>query len=74
MSPLRRARSRDVRCDDCGILLATVDTTGLTIRRNELEAHYGGPGLVSIRCYRTSCRHMNVVHIPTTPAGGSPTA
>ena len=66
-----RTHSQDVRCRGCNILLGKLDETGLTICRNDLEVHYGGPGLVSIRCYRPRCRRLNVVRIPaaTTPEG-----
>jgi len=66
-----RTQIRDIRCQGCSILLAKLDETGLTIRRNDLEVHYGGPGLVTIRCYRSGCRRLNAVRIPaaTTQSG-----
>jgi len=68
-----RTHAQDVRCQGCSILLAKLDETGLTVRRNDLEVHYGGPGLVSIRCYRPRCRRLNVVRISTaaTASGGA---
>ena len=51
-----RTHVREVRCEGCGILLGKIDGTGLTVRRNNLEVHYAGPGNVSIRCYRPRCR------------------
>jgi phage FluMu protein Com len=67
-----RTHPRDVRCEGCRILLAKLDDTGLAIRRNDLEVHYGGAGVVSIRCYRPRCRRLNTVRVSTTtPAGGA---
>ena len=59
--------AREVRCAGCQILLAQRDETGVTIRRNDFEAHYGGHGLVSILCYRPRCRRLNVLRIATSP-------
>jgi len=64
-----RTHPRQVRCKGCRILLGEHDEGGLTIRRNSLEVHYGGDGLVSIRCYRPRCRKLNVVRISS--AGGA---
>jgi len=69
-----RTQAQEVRCKYCGIQLAEQDETGLMIRRNDLEAHYAGPGLVSIRCYRPRCRRLNVVRIPTAQAPGGAAA
>lgn len=69
-----RTPSREVRCKDCRILLAEQDPSGITIRRNNLEVHYGGDGLVSIRCYRPRCRRLNVVRISTATAAGGAAA
>ena len=69
-----RTQPQQIRCKHCHIQLAERDETGLTIRRNDLEAHYGGPGLVSIRCYRRSCRRLNVVRISTATAPGGAAA
>jgi len=66
-----RTHSREVRCEGCRILLAERDQSGITIRRNSLEVHYGGDGLVSIRCYRPRCRRLNVVRISTAAPGGA---
>jgi phage FluMu protein Com len=65
-------RTQDVRCPGCGILLARLDETGLTVRRNDLEVHYGGPGQVSLRCYRPRCRKLHVIRLaPATSPGGA---
>ena len=69
-----RTHVQDVRCQGCSILLAKLDETGLTVRRNDLEVHYGGPGLVSISCYRPRCRRLNVVRIPAEKAPGGAAA
>jgi hypothetical protein len=65
-----RTQPHEVRCKNpnCHILLGELDETGLTIRRNDIEVHYAGPGNVSIRCYRPRCRRMNVVRISTAQA------
>ena len=71
-----RTQPREVRCKnhDCHILLGKLDETGLTICRNDLEVHYGGSGLVSIRCYRRRCRRLNVVRIQAATAPGGAAA
>lgn len=69
-----RTHHQEVRCERCSILLAKLDETGLAIRRNDLEIHYGGPGLVSIRCYRPRCRRLNVVRIAAAAAPGDAAA
>ncbi len=66
----RPPRIREVRCKHCGILLARVGKTGLTIRRGELEAHFIGSFRTSLRCYRRRCRSMNVLQL-STESGGS---
>ena len=54
---------RDWRCSRCGILLARIDETGLTIRRGELQATLAGDFLASIVCYRPRCRTLNVLRV-----------
>lgn len=69
-----RTHVREVRCKGCRILLAERDETGVTIRRSNLEVHYGGTGQVSIRCYRPRCRRLNVLRLSTTAAPGGAAA
>jgi len=69
-----RTHAQDVRCKDCGILLAKVDETGFTIRRGELEANFDGSFRASIRCYRRSCRSLNVLKLSTATALGGAAA
>lgn len=59
-----RTQPREVRCTSCRILLAKIDDAGnLTVRRGDLEATVSGSFRASIVCYRTSCRHRNVVDL-----------
>lgn len=55
----------DVRCKDCGILLGKIDESGLNIRRNDLQATVTGVFHASIVCYRSRCRTLNVLRLPT---------
>lgn len=61
----------DFRCRACGILLGTLDGTGLSIRRGQLQATVDGRFRASIVCYRPSCRALNILRV-TTPAPGPP--
>jgi hypothetical protein len=61
-----RTQCHDVRCKRCGILLARLDETGLTIKRNDLEARFEGRFRASIRCYRRSCGELNSLRFDTS--------
>ncbi|MBI3184652.1 MAG: hypothetical protein HYZ28_21150 [Myxococcales bacterium] len=61
-----RTQPREVRCKACGILLAAVDESGLTIRRGELQATFDGEFHAALVCYRRSCRKLNVLRLSTT--------
>ncbi len=63
-------RILEVRCKHCGILLARVGKTGLTIRLDDLEAHFTGSVRASLRCHRRRCRSMNELCL-STEFGGS---
>jgi hypothetical protein len=65
-----RPDSNDVRCKSCGILLAKIDDSGLTIRRGDLQATVDGAFHASIVCYRTSCKTLNVVRLTTSGRTG----
>ena len=63
-----RTQPREVRCKSCGILLAKIDDTGLSIHRGDLEANFHGAFHAALRCYRSRCRSLNVVQFPTKPS------
>ena len=54
---------REWRCSSCGILLAKIDESRLTIRRGELQATIDGEFHASFVCYRPRCRSLNVLRI-----------
>lgn len=63
-----RTHPREIRCSACRILLAKIDETGaLVIVRNGMEAHTVGQFRMSIVCYRSRCRRLNVISIPSDP-------
>lgn len=63
--PSRHPGEKEIRCKGCGILLAKIDKSGLTIRRGELQATINGDFLASIVCYRPRCRTLNVLSLKT---------
>jgi hypothetical protein len=75
MSTIRSACSKttDVHCtnSNCNALLGKIDDTGFTIRRGEMEIHYSGSGVISIRCYQRRCHSLNVLRLnpESTPRG-----
>lgn len=60
-----RAQPQEIRCTSCGILLGKVDESGFTIRRGDLEANFDGAFRAALRCYRSRCRSLNVIHLST---------
>ena len=60
-----RTQPREVRCSACGILLATIDESGLVIRRGDLQATFDGELHAALVCYRRSCRKLNVLRLST---------
>lgn len=60
-----RAQPQEIRCTSCGILLGKIDESGLTIRRGDLEANFDGAFRAALRCYRSRCRSLNVIHLST---------
>ena len=60
-----RSNVEEVRCKACNILLATIDDSGLNIRRGELQATVDGDFHASIVCYRPRCRRLNVLRMTT---------
>ncbi len=65
--------AEDFRCKACGILLAKIDDSGLTIRRGGLQATVAGEYYASIICYRPRCRTLNVLRVRTRLAEGETT-
>jgi hypothetical protein len=61
-----RTQPQEIRCTACRILLATLDETGLVIRRGELQATIDGELRAALVCYRRNCRHLNVVRHSST--------
>lgn len=58
--------TEEVRCSACGILLATLNNGGLTVRRGELQITVDGRFHASIVCYRPRCHTLNVLTVKTT--------
>ena len=69
-----RTQPQEFRCKSCGILLGKIDDTGLTIRRGDLEANFDGAFRASLRCYRSRCRSLNVIHLSHEQTGQGPAA
>ena len=69
-----RTKPKEVRCTACGILLATVDETGLVIRRGELQATIDGEFHAALVCYRRGCRKLNVLRLSTAAKSAMATA
>lgn len=65
-------RSDEIRCKSCGILLAKIDESGLSIRRGEMQATVHGDFHASIVCYRPSCRTLNVLRLTTNGRADGP--
>ncbi|RMG48087.1 MAG: hypothetical protein D6718_02545 [Acidobacteria bacterium] len=65
----RHGKPEELRCEGCGILLATIDDNGLTIRRGQLQVTVGGDLHASIVCYRPRCRRLNVIRLNTRRRG-----
>jgi phage FluMu protein Com len=61
----RTRPTEEVRCAGCGILLATLNDGGLTVRRGELQITVDGRFHASIVCYRPRCRTLNVLNVKT---------
>jgi phage FluMu protein Com len=57
--------TEEVRCAGCGILLASLNDGGLTVRRGELQITVDGRFHASIVCYRPRCRTLNVLNVKT---------
>jgi phage FluMu protein Com len=69
-----RTQPHEFRCKSCGILLAKIDDTGLTIRRGDLEASFDGAFRASLRCYRSRCRSLNVIRLSHEQTAQGPAA
>lgn len=57
MNPIEQ----DIRCKNCGTLLAKLDDVGLTIRRGDLQATVEGTFRATLVCYRPRCRSLNIL-------------
>jgi hypothetical protein len=64
-----RPDQNEIRCKSCGILLAKIDDSGLTIRRGDMQATFDGQFHASLVCYRASCKTLNVIRV--TPSNRS---
>lgn len=53
--------THEIRCPDCGALLAKHEGNAIAIRRNDLQVSFHGEGLLSVLCWRRSCRKLTVV-------------
>lgn len=54
----------EVRCKRCGVLLAKIDETGLTILRGDLQATINGIFRATLVCYTPHCRTLNILRYP----------
>lgn len=61
-------KTEDVRCRDCGALLARVEGNALTLTRGGLQATFQGSFHASFVCYRPGCQRLNVRHMPAEAA------
>ena len=56
-------KHNEVRCNNCGVLLAKLDETGLTIRRGDLQVTVDGAFRATLVCYAPRCRSLNILNI-----------
>jgi hypothetical protein len=56
---------KDIRCRACGVLLAKLDETGLSIRRGDLQATIDGTFRASVVCYKPGCRTLTILNLST---------
>ncbi len=62
----RRCRQgKEVRCEGCDALLATIDDSALTIRRGGLQVTVDGNFHASIVCYGPRCHTLTVINLKT---------
>ncbi len=54
-------RDREIRCLECGVLLAKVDSNGFSICRGKLQAIITGEFHAALVCYR--CSKLNAVRM-----------
>ncbi len=64
----------DVRCHECGILLARIRDGGLCIRRGDLQTTVTGEFQASIVCYRPRCRALTVLRLTRDRGTNNPKA
>ena len=57
-------KTEEVRCRDCGALLARVEGNALTLTRGGLQATFQGSFHASFVCYRPGCQRLNVCRLP----------
>ena len=63
----RRCRQgKEVRCEGCDALLATIDDSALTIRRGGLQVVVDGDFHASISCYGAGCNTLAVLSLKST--------
>ncbi len=55
---------QEVRCSNCGVLLAKVDANGLSICRGKLQAVIAGQFTASLVCYRCGKLNADTRNIP----------
>ena len=67
--------AKDIRCSECGRLLAKLNDGALTVHRGDVQATFDGEFHASFVCHRPGCGRLNVVRVlaPDTPKPpGSP--
>ncbi len=61
--PGRFAKHTKIHCKMCGVLLAKLDETGLTIRRGGLQSTTEGRFRTTLVCYH--CKTLNIIRHST---------
>jgi hypothetical protein len=64
-------KHEEVRCSNCGALLAKREPAGMTIRRGDLEAILTGAFQMTLRCYRPHCRQRITLNHANGALGGT---
>jgi hypothetical protein len=62
-----RPGSSELRCTNCGALLARIVGSGIEIKRGGCETVFVGVGFALVRCYGRDCGTMNTFAVSTQP-------
>ena len=67
------AGTQEIRCSECGRLLAKLSNGALTVHRGDVQATFDGEFHASFVCHRPGCGRLNVVRVRShEPRGSSP--